>query len=133
MATTKRPYLPKEQYDQLYFFVDGKFLPRILKGEVDPFQACSNRRYDTIDEARKASLAKSKKNWAEIKVSAYPFHSLDVAIFKGRKYVGSVEYNILRDKKLSIEYDGLWYPAEHPKDPSPILSDGTIGTRKRRN
>ena len=132
----KKKYISKDEYDQLYFYVNGKYLPRILKGELDPFNVRSNRRYDNIDDARKAALARSKKNWAEIRVTNFPMNSLDVAIFKGKDYVGTVEYNTLKGKDNGIHdyFDGLWIPNDHPKDPSPILDNGKIGSRpvKRR-
>lgn len=132
----KKKYIPKDEYDQLYFYVNGKYLPRILKGELDPFNVRSNRRYNNIDDARKAALARSKKNWAEISVTNFPMNSLDVAIFKGKDYVGTVEYNTLKGKDNGIHdyFDGLWIPKDHPKDPSPILDNGKIGSRpvKRR-
>lgn len=135
-TNTKKKYIPKEEYDQLYFYVNGKYVPRILKGELDPFHVRSNRRYNNIDDARKAALARSKKNWAEIRVTNFPMNSLDVAIFKGKDYVGTVEYNTLKGKDNGIHdyFDGLWIPKDHPKDPSPILDNGKIGSRpvKRR-
>ena len=135
-TNTKKKYIPKEEYDQLYFYVNGKYVPRILKGELNPFDVRSNRRYSNIDDARKAALARSKKNWAEIRVTNFPMNSLDVAIFKGKDYVGTVEYNTLKGKDNGIHdyFDGLWFAKDRPKDPSPILDNGKIGSRpmKRR-
>ena len=132
-AKNARPFLPKDQYDQLYYYVgENRGFKRILQGE-DPLLFSSPKRYDTIQDARKGALAKSKKDWMMIREA--PFlsvdHSLAQHVFKGRKYLGCVEYNILRGKDKGIHdyFDGLWYPVEHPKDPSPILADGSIGTR----
>ena len=133
-AKKARPTLPKDQYDQLYYYVgDKRGFSRILEGE-DPLRFSSPRRYDTLQEARKGALAKSKKDWAEIREAGrFAFQqSLTQHVFKGRKYLGYVEYNILKGKDNGIHdyFDGLWYTVEHPKDPSPILMDGSIGARK---
>ena len=132
-AEKKRPRLPLEEYNQLYLYVPGQYMARINKGELDPLSVRSPRRYDTIDDVRKAALAKSKKVWKDIVATMdagyrYIGDSMDIHIFKGTVYIGCVEYNTLKDK-MPMAYDGLWYPKEHPKDPSPLLADGRIGSR----
>lgn len=128
--------IPKEQYDQLYFYMDKRCFNAVQKGD-DPIRLSSPRRYDTIQKVRKAALAKSKKEWSEIVTVSKRFpelvknNSLTIYVFKGRTYIGFVEYNTLKSTDGGIHdfYDGMWYSANNPVNPSMILMDGSIGTR----
>lgn len=128
--------IPKEQYDQLYFYMNKRCFNAVQKGD-DPIRLSSPRRYDTIQKVRKAALAKSKKEWSEIVTVSKRFpelvknNSLTIYVFKGRAYMGFVEYNTLKNTDGGIHdfYDGMWYSANNPKNPSMILMDGSIGTR----
>lgn len=128
--------IPKEQYDQLYFYMDKRCFNAVQKGD-DPIRLSSPRRYDTIQKVRKAALAKSKKEWSEIVTVSKRFpelvknNSLTIYVFKGRTYMGFVEYNIHKrtDGGIHDFYDGMWYSANNPVNPSMILMDGSIGTR----
>lgn len=116
----RRPHLPKDQYDQLYYYVDpGRYEAIFIKGE-SPLRVTSPKRYDTLDEVRKSALSRSLKLYKESQFwsGGKPWF---VMVFKGTRYLGSVEYDPLR------MYDGMWMSAEHPKDPNPLRKDGTIG------
>lgn len=131
-ASKARPKVSKEQYDQLYYYMDESQYRQTLKG-ADPLNYTSPRRYDDIQSVRKAALAKSKSEWT--KMRDFPVFSYNTTsamhVFKGRKYLGYVEYNVLKGKDNGIHdhYDGLWTSVDRPKDPSPMLSDGSLGAR----
>lgn len=116
--------MSKEQYDQLYYYVDGSVYQRLVvnRGD-DPLRHTSPRRYETVDEVRKAALAKSIKVNRESKY-VYTGKSTDQVVMKGRRFIGVVSIDI------GGRFDGLWWPAEHPKDPSPLRKDGSIGARR---
>lgn len=122
--------IPKEQYDQLYFYMGSRSFKKVVNGD-DPLRYTSPRRYETIQDARKAALAKSKKDWTTMQHVNLGDLSLTQHVFKGRTYVGFVEYNIHKrtDGGIHDFYDGMWHPASNPKNPSMILMDGSIGTR----
>ena len=130
--------MPKNEYDQLYYYVSDIAMGRIAKGE-DPLRFTSPRRYETLEEARKAALAKSKKEWSILHSNEgiwpnLPGHSLNQHIFKGREYIGSVGYNALKgmDGGAHDNYDGTWLPTEDG-EPYPIIQDGTSGTKPKRS
>ena len=120
----RRPQLSKAEYDELYYYVEpGAYESYYLKGK-SPLSVTSTRRYDTIDEVRKAALAKSQKLYQTAKWRMEMFGRADpyyVAVFKGTKFLGTVEYDLLKTNP------GLWMSAQHPKDPQPLKKDGTIG------
>ena len=139
-AKKARPFLPKDQYDQLYYYIVGRAQRAVDIDRKDPLQFASRKRYDTIQEVRKAAIAKSKALWKDILETHPPFRPMEptstVFVYKGRNYLGFVEYNILKGKDGGIHnyFDATWHPKEHPKDPSLLLADGSIGSRpiKRR-
>ena len=120
--------MSKEEYDKLYFYTTQTAFDRISKG-ASPLDFTSPRRYGTIDECRKAAVAKAKKNLEEI---AYFGRSMQggapVHVFKGTRYMGCAEYDAYRPKGAA--HIGMWYSAENPRDPSPIYKDGSIGSKK---
>ncbi len=138
-ASKARPKMSKEQYDQLYYYMGGAQYREVLKG-ADPLGYTSPRRYDDIQSVRKAALAKSKSEWGRIRdfLATFPNSPINstttMHVFKGRKYLGHVEYNYLKGKDNGMHdyYDGLWVTPDRPKDPSPMLSDGTLGARAMR-
>ncbi len=58
-----RPILPKEEYDNLYFYVTERGQEMINDGERTPQRVSSPRRYSTINDVRKSALAKSYANY----------------------------------------------------------------------
>lgn len=58
-----RPVIPKEDYDNLYFYVTERGQEMINDGERTPPQVSSPRRYNTINDVRKSALAKSYANY----------------------------------------------------------------------
>lgn len=139
MATSRKGYIPKEEYDDLYYYMEDSQFNSYLRGR-DPLKMTSPRRYHTIQEVRRSALAKSKKNFAIMigfskdMPQMVKLYSLAVHVFKGRIYLGCVQYNSLKGAEGGMHdfYDGLWFPAEHPKDPVFLLKDGSIGTKKTR-
>lgn len=123
-AEKKRPQMPKAQYDQLYYYIEGDVAEyHVFKMGKSPLNYTSPRRYDTLNEARKGALAKSYKIFRENKVAreyGWKQHSFSVYVYKGTKFIGVVTYDWMR------HYDGLWAPAEHIKDPQPLRKDGSI-------
>ena len=123
----KRPLLPKEQYDQLYYYTPGWILEELPKSKYPPQHYSSPRRYDTIDEVRKAALSKSKKIMQEINFRASNGWRTDgmnmsLCIFKGNKYLGFVTWGGIP----GFPWKGTFSPAENPKDEVPLNADGTI-------
>ena len=134
MATSRKGYLPKEEYDELYYYMGDGGFSHYMQGD-DPIRHASRRRYHTIQEVRKSALAKSKKNLAVLRDDPWAVgYGLGQYVFKGRRYVGCVKYNDFKGTYggVSDQYDGLWYPVEHPMDALFLLSDGSIGTKKAR-
>ena len=125
-AEKKRGFIPKEQYDQLYYFTQDSIwdLMKDYK-KSSPLEVISPRRYDSLDEARKGAIARSYKDFCEIQAIGSTLkgsRSIAQYVFKGSKYLGCVTYNVLKDK---VAY-ALWSPAEHPKELFPLNKDGTI-------
>lgn len=123
-AEKKRPQMSKDQYDQLYYYIEGDVADyHVFKMGKSPLNFTSPRRYDTLNEARKGALAKSYKIFRENKVAreyGWKQHSFAVYVYKGTRFVGVVTYDWMK------HYDGLWASAEHIKDPQPLNKDGSI-------
>ena len=121
----------KEEYDNLYYYMNEHRLRMVEAERVSPLDLTSPRRYATIDECRMAALARSKKSWRVIRQTGpTPWDpSISYAVFKGTRYLGFVECDPNRPRGAA--HEGFWYPVEHPKDPSPIYKDGSIGRRNR--
>ena len=123
-AAKKRPFIPKEQYDELYYFLEEHLFKQYLQGKRPQDMIYGGKRYDTLQEARKGALAKSNR----LLESIYPV-PITLYIFKGGQYLGHVETaKMMRD----ANFDGTWAPKEYPKDWSPILKDGSIGVRPKK-
>ena len=125
-AEKKRGFVPKEQYDQLYYFTQD-FIWELMKDykKSSPLGVIRPRRYDSLDDARKSAIARSYKDFKEISELGYTLNrgkSITQFVFKGDKYLGSVTYNVLKDK---VAY-AFWSTADHPKDLIPLNKDGTI-------
>lgn len=119
--------MSKEEYDKLYFYTSQTGFDRISKG-ASPLDFTSPRRYGTIDECRKAAVAKAKKNLDEIRHVGYSMQGgAPVYVFKGTRYLGCAEYDEYRPKGAA--HVGLWYSADSPRDPSPIYQDGSIQSK----
>ena len=85
------------------------------------------KRYDTLQEVRKAALAKSNRLFSQWDFGIRT--PISVYVFKGDKYLGCVETS----KMLKFRaFDGMWMSKENPKDPSPLMKDGTIGAKRRK-
>lgn len=134
---TKRPYLPKDQYDQLFYYVEENGIRAMRESGRPPQDFASRKRYDTLDEVRKGALNKSKSIWKTY--LEYVSHGWDtrgintsVSIFKGNKYLGFVTCNELPE----LPGKGTFSPASNPKDEIPINADGSVyrgvGTVRRR-
>ena len=69
-AERKRPVLPKEQYNQLYFYVEIGVLTRAKvpqgKNPLD-YIPISPRRHDSLTDARRAALSNSHKTYTNNK------------------------------------------------------------------
>jgi len=134
-AKQKRGFIPKEQYDQLYYIMNDRQYDLCNMEGRDPLVFAS-RRYDTLDEVRKAAIARSKKNMKDyIDASTGPWPHLaktlpgfSVMVFKGRRYMGFVTVNPSKSKMLP--YTATWSPAENPKDEIPLGPDGARFSRR---
>lgn len=125
MTTTKRPYMPKNEYDQLYYYIPANvYNNKVINGRESPLMFASPRRYDNLDAARKAALAKSKKIMSERRAIGFSMHSPDICVMKGTRFVGSV---CVETGGIA---DGIWQPAGS-RDLSPLRNDGTIGTKRK--
>ena len=128
-------YIPREEYNSKYWIVTGSndWIKKVFASE-DPAKFALPRRYETINEVRKAALNKSKKNIERIRYAGERFLLTGVYVFKGSRFVGIVEYNLLKGNKDGIHdrYDGLWLPADNPKEPSTMLADGSLGIKPAR-
>lgn len=121
--------MTKAQYDELYYYVTGSALKLIENDGRDPLKLSSPRRYDTLDNVRKAALAKSKKEADLIKEGIAPrYRSLTVGVYKGRKYLGFVEYATSRPRGSA--HVGFWHPVGRTKDPIPLYKDGSTSPSK---
>ena len=124
-AEAKRPFLPKDEYNDLYYVIEEDLRRRKItdpaKHPLDQILT-SPKRYDTLEQAIKGALNKSKKIWDENQWLSKP-QNISVCVYKGRKYLGFVTYDITRT------FGGTWSPADHPKDEVPLKKDGTIDTR----
>lgn len=124
-AEKKRAFMPKDQYDQLYYYIEGDVAEYwVQKMGKSPLLYTSPRRYNTLNEVRKAALAKSYKIYKENETwKSMGFtkgHSFAMWVYKGTKFLGIVHYDWMK------HFDGLWAPAEHIKDPQPLRKDGSI-------
>ena len=119
-----RMRLSKEEYDQLYYYVNGKVAEYwVVERGVSPLRYTSPRRYDTLDAVRRAALAKSRKLWKEnevLKEVGLPTHCPILWVYKGERFLGTVCHDILRC------FDGIWCGADCPKDDVALKKDGTL-------
>lgn len=127
-AEQKRPVLPKDQYNQLFFYVGKDVLTRAKvpqgKNPLD-YITTSPRRYDSLTEARRSALAYSHKTYTNNKAMEKYYinwtvnHPIEMCVFHGPKFLGTVEYTPMKG------VDGFWTPAGS-KDPRPMNKDGTL-------
>lgn len=115
-----RPQLPKEDYDNLYFYVTERGQELIEEGSRTPSSVSSPRRYNTIEEVRKSALAKSYANYRLIK-DGYTFRDKTVIfyIYKGKKLLGQVYCSPLA--KAPYKGTGKWIEYVRHTD-SPFMS-----------
>ena len=116
--------IPKEKYDQLYYYVPGRTAEHwiVEKGE-SPLNYTSPRRYDSLDAVRKAALARSRKVYRDDKERVkwgFPPEGFVMWIFKGTEFVGTVQYDFLKC------FAGLWSERYMPKDYVAIDKDGCV-------
>lgn len=123
-----RPYISKDAYDELYHFINAD----VRRGFASSYEQYRtkvpilSKRYDTLDQARKGALAKSKKKWEENQFFGRK-DNISMEIYKGQKYLGFVTYNILKDKNPMFKgYEGIWSPAGHEKDEQHLKKDGSL-------
>ena len=129
----KKHNLPKAEYDNLYFYVTEGGQDWIRKGEYTPTQMSSPRRYESIQEVRKAALAKSYANYRIIK-DGYPFRDKSVIfyIYKGSKLLGEVFCSPL--EKAPYKGTGVWIgygyynvgPVKSGSTSYRLMKDGSI-------
>lgn len=123
-AQKKRAVMPKSEYDQLYYYMNGDTADHwVFKMKESPLRYTSPRRYDTLNEVRKAALAKSRAVYKEnVTLKSYGMKGKSFAmyVFKGTKFLGVVHYDWMG------HFDGLWASAEHIKDPQPLRKDGSL-------
>ena len=122
-----RPYLSKEEYNDLYHFISTD----VRMSYANNYEEYRNKvpilskRCDTLDQARKGALAKSKEIWNH-NLYFGRSHNISIEVYKGQKYLGFVTYNILKGKDPMFKgYEGTWSPAEHPKDEQLLKKDGS--------
>lgn len=117
-----RPQLPKEEYDNLYFYVTENGQALIEKGRK-PATVSSPRRYNSIEEVRKSALAKSYANYRLIK-DGYTFSDKTVIfyIYKGTKLLGQVYCSPLA--KAPYKGTGKWIEYVRHTD-SPFMSSNS--------
>lgn len=92
-----RPMIPKEDYDNLYFYVTERGQKSINNG-TKPQNVSSPRRYNTIEDVRKSALTKSYANYKvyqELINGRFPqlantVDSVILYIYKGSKVLGTV-------------------------------------------
>ena len=127
-AERKRAPMSKEQYNQLYFYVEIEVLTRAKvpqgKNPLD-YISVSPRRYDSLTEVRKAALAYSYKTYTKNKTMEKYYknwtanHSTEMCVFHGPKFLGTVDYAPIKG------VDGLWTPADS-REPRLMNKDGTL-------
>lgn len=132
-AENKRPFLPKAEYNNLYYFLNEddrrRFVTDPMKHPLDQVPI-SPRRYDTLDDARKGALNRSKKLWDEnqwnldMGFKRPILQNISVCVYKGMNYLGFVTYDTTK------KHAGTWTSADHPKDMVFLNKDGTIGTKR---
>lgn len=124
----RRPVMPKEQYNELYFYIDSGTLARSKvpqgKNPLD-YIPTSPRRYDSIVDVRRAALSNSYKTYTNNK-RMEPYytnwtanHPTEMCVFQGSRFLGNVEYTPMKG------VDGLWTPAGK-KDQRVLNKDGTL-------
>ena len=118
--------MSKEEYDQLYYYVPGNIAERGIVEEGDsPLVYASPRRYVTLDDARKAAIAKSKRVVANNKVCATSGFKLLMEcpilwIYKGTEFLGTVQC----DTTKSVP--GLWTDKDDVKNYIPLDVNGCV-------
>lgn len=89
-----RKRIPKEEYDKLYYYVNERVVRYWILGKGEsPLRYTSPRRYDTLEDAVKAAMAKSKRLCRENRVlydCGLPAHCTTLWIYKGEENVGVV-------------------------------------------
>lgn len=119
-----RPYLSKEEYNDLYYWVMGD-LVRKYNYDPDKILTRASKRYDTLDQVRKGALVQSKKIWDEINYIGSN-KNIDILVFKGKKLLGTVTYNALKGKHPRFNgYEGEWLTADYPEDYRHLKKDGS--------
>lgn len=113
-AEKKRPLMPKEQYNQLYFYIDIGTVERskvpLGKNPLD-YVHTSPRRHDSLTDVRRAALSNSYKVYTENKMMEPYFtnwsanHPTEMCVFQGARFLGIVEYSPIRGT------NGFWTPA----------------------
>lgn len=127
-----RPILPREVYRNLFYWIPIETMQKWeMDYRADPGdeRRFGQRKYDTLDQARKGALNQSKKRWNEIHngYNFYNYSNISIAVYQGPKYLGFVTYNILKGKKdMFKDYEGTWSPAGHEKDEQLLKKDGTL-------
>lgn len=124
-----RPYLSKEEYDNLYYWLPIETMEnRKMSYRDDPGRLkAGQRKYNTLDEARKGALNQSRKRWEELQYFPNRYSNISIGVYKGGKYLGFVTYNILKGKKEMFNgFEGTWSPAENEDDEVRIKKDGTL-------
>ena len=108
ITSKTRAFIPKAEYDNLYYYVSQRGQDRINEGKTTPLKVSSPRRYTTINEVRKAALSKSYSDVRSIKQGAFEFeHPLIYYVYKGMNVIGQV--NSLPFAKPPYKGTGVWY------------------------
>lgn len=106
-----RPQLPKEEYDNLYFYIPEKAQSLIDSGKYSP-PRLAHGRYDTITEARKSALAKSYKGYKINAITGWDNEPVIFNIYKGTKLLGQVYCSPFA--KAPYKGTGKWIEYVHP-------------------
>lgn len=130
VTVNKRGYLPKEEYDKLYFYIPSRSQRLIESGEYTPVEL-AGRRYDSLQEVRKSALVKSYKSYKINTMTGYENEPVLYDIYKGNVIVGQVYCSPFA--KAPYKGTGKWIEYFHPKG-NPIwmsktyrlLKDGSI-------
>ena len=108
ITSKSRAFMPKAEYDNLYYYVSPNGQNRVNEGKYTPLKMASSRRYNTINEVRKAALNKCYSDIRSIKQGAFEWdHPMEYYVYKGMNVLGKV--NALPFAKPPYKDTGVWY------------------------
>ena len=127
------PNIPK--VDSMYYYLTDNNFIYAMKNKIQP-QTMANRRYETINQARKGALAKSNSIYKQMQSRMYWGMKVDdlnlsVHVFKGDKYLGFVTTTKMENDIMKLQgmrpfkAPGTWTIG---KDSQMLNADGSLGS-----